>query len=370
MLPPIQRDILSLFLKRPEAFVDRNGLSTEIVHSFKIFWSALPMKYDVFGVGNALVDIQARISENWLASTGFDKGIMTLVDDAQQKAVLDRLAGTPLNRCAGGSAANTIVGVADFGGKAAYAGKVANDEVGEFFLNDMRKMGVTIEVKPAASGQSGTCAVLITEDAQRTMLTNLGVSATLTADDINEEEIRRAKYVYVEGYLLTSPNQKEAAYKAMNLAKQYGCKVAFTASDPFLCSMCRDEIWELLRGPVDLFFCNEEEAKSLTGKSDPIECAAELHKHCENVAMTLGANGSLLMNEGTAIPIEGVSVEAIDTTGAGDMYAAALLYGITNGMSWKQAGHLASHASARIVAQLGARMQHRFSQKEVASFMA
>ena len=115
MLPPIQRDTPSLFLKRPEAFVDRNGLSTEIVHSFKIFWSVLPMKYDVFGVGNALVDIQARISENWLASTGFDKGIMTLVDDAQQKAVLDRLAGTTLNRCAGGSAANTIVGVADFG---------------------------------------------------------------------------------------------------------------------------------------------------------------------------------------------------------------------------------------------------------------
>jgi sugar/nucleoside kinase (ribokinase family) len=200
------------------------------------------MKYDVFGVGNALVDIQARISENWLASTGFDKGIMTLVDDAQQKAVLDRLSGVPLNRCAGGSAANTIVAVADFGGKAAYAGKVAKDEVGEFFLRDMRKMGVAIEVPPAASGQSGTCAILITEDAQRTMLTNLGVSATLTVDDINEEEIKKATYVYVEGYLLTSPNQKEAAYKAMNLAKQYGCKVAFTASDPFLCNMCRDEI--------------------------------------------------------------------------------------------------------------------------------
>ena len=327
------------------------------------------MKYDVYGVGNALVDIQARVSDNWLASTGFDKGIMTLVDDAQQKTVLDRLAGTNLNRCAGGSAANTIVGVADFGGKAAYVGKVANDEVGEFFLNDMRKMGVTIEVAPATSGQSGTCAVLITEDAQRTMLTNLGVSATLTEDDINEEEIKRAKYVYVEGYLLTSPNQRAAAYKAMNVAKQFGCKVAFTASDPFLCNMCRDEIWELLRGPVDLFFCNEEEAKSLTGKSDPIECAAELHRHCENVAMTLGANGSLLMHEGTAIPIEGVTIDAVDTTGAGDMYAGALLYGITNGMGWKQAGHLASHAAARIVGQLGARMKNRFSAKEVAALM-
>jgi sugar/nucleoside kinase (ribokinase family) len=230
-------------------------------------------------------------------------------------------------------------------------------------------MGVTIEVAPATSGQSGTCAVLITEDAQRTMLTNLGVSATLTEDDINEEEIKRAKYVYVEGYLLTSPNQRAAAYKAMNVAKQYGSKVALTASDPFLCNMCREEIWELLRGPVDLFFCNEEEAKSLTGKTDPIECAAELHRHCENVAMTLGANGSLLMHEGTAIPIEGVTIDAVDTTGAGDMYAGALLYGITNGMGWKQAGHLASHAAARIVSQLGARMKNRFSAKEVAALM-
>lgn len=323
------------------------------------------MRYDVFGVGNALVDIQARVSDNWVAQTGFDKGIMTLVDDAQQQKVLGKLQGISLNRCAGGSAANTVVGVADFGGKAAYAGKVASDESGEFFLHDLRRMGVTIEVAAAGQGQTGTCAVLITEDAQRTMLTNLGVSATLSEEDINEEEIKRATYVYVEGYLLTNPGTRAAAYKAMNAAKLHGCKVAFTASDPFLCSMCRDEIWELVEGPVDLFFCNEEEAKSLTGKTDPIECAAELHRHAENVAMTLGANGSILMHEGTAIPIEGVTVNAIDTTGAGDMYAGALLYGITNGLSWKQAGHLASHAAARIVSQLGARMQNRFTAKEI-----
>ncbi len=327
------------------------------------------MQYDVFGVGNALVDIQARISDNWLSQTGFDKGIMTLVDDAQQQGVLSRLSGIHLNKCAGGSAANTIVGIADFGGRAAYAGKVSKDANGEFFLQDMRKMGVSIEVPPSPSGQTGTCAVLITEDAQRTMLTNLGVSATLSEDDIDEETIRRSRYVYVEGYLLTNPVQKAAAYKAMNLAKQYGNKVALTASDPFLCNLCRDEIWSLLEGPVDLFFCNELEAQSLTGKTDVIECAAAIHKHAENVAMTLGANGSLLMHEGKAIPIEGVPVEAIDTTGAGDMYAGALLFGITNGMSWKQAGHLASHASARIVSQLGARMKNRFSQKEIASFM-
>lgn len=323
------------------------------------------MKYDVYGVGNALVDIQAQVSDELLAATGFDKGIMTLVDDEQQQGVLNRLNGLSLNRCAGGSAANTIVGVADFGGKAAYVGKVAADETGEFFLKDMRDMGVTIEVNPAETGQTGTCGVLITEDAQRTMLTNLGVSATLTEADIDEDELRQAKYVYIEGYLLTGDTTKAAAYKAIELAKKNDVKVALTASDPFLVNLLKDELWQLVEGPVDLFFCNEEEAKSLTGQEDPIQCAAAIHEHAENVAMTLGANGSILMHGGEAIPIEGVTVDAIDTTGAGDMYAGGLLYGITNGLSWKDAGHLASHASARIVSQLGARMAQRFTAEEI-----
>lgn len=328
------------------------------------------MKYDVFGVGNALVDIQARVTDEWLMQTGYDKGIMTLVDDADQAAILGRLNGVPLNRCAGGSAANTIVGVADFGGKAAYAGKVSDDNIGHFFRKDMNELGVEIVAKPTASGQTGTCAVLITEDAQRTMLTNLGASSTLSPADIDEDAIRQSRIIYIEGYLLTGTTSKEAAYHAIGLAKKHGRKVAFTASDPFLCRMARDEIWALVEGPVDLFFCNEEEARSLTGKSSPIECAAELHRHAENVAMTLGPNGSILMHGGSAIPIEGVSVKAIDTTGAGDMYAGALLYGITNGMSWKQAGHLASHAAARVVSQLGARMQKKFSRQEIAEFMS
>lgn len=324
------------------------------------------MKYDVFGVGNALVDIQAQISDELLSQTGYDRGIMTLVDDAAQQAMLSRLNGCPLNRCAGGSAANTIMGVADFGGTAAYAGKVASDPLGDFFLEDMRKLGVAIEVPQADSGPTGTCAVLITPDAQRTMLTNLGVSATLDESDIREEEIRESRFVYVEGYLLTNESTRAAAFKAIDVAKRHGVLVALTASDPFLCDLCRDEIWQLVEGPVDLFFCNEQEAQSLTGKDDPIECAAELHRHSPHVAMTLGPNGSILMNDGQVIAIEGVATDAIDTTGAGDMYAGALLYGITNGMSLKQAGHLASHAAARIVSQLGARMERRFTPDEVA----
>lgn len=326
-------------------------------------------KIDVFGIGNALVDIQAQVDDRLLQRLELDKGIMTLVDESVQQKVLAELDGRPLNRCAGGSAANTIVGVAQFGGSAAFVGKVGNDATGEFFVEDMRKLGIQIDIDPAEQ-MTGTCAVLITEDAQRTMLTNLAASSTLTESDINENEpwIKDANYVYIEGYLLTGDSTKAAAYRAIELAKKHGTKVAFTASDPFLVNMIRDEIWSLIEGPVDLFFCNEEEAKSLTGKEDPISAAHVIHEHAENVALTLGEKGSIIMHGGEAFPIEGVQVKAVDTTGAGDMYAGGLLYGITHSMTWRQAGHLASHASARIVSHLGARMEQPFSPDEIQAF--
>lgn len=325
--------------------------------------------YDVVGVGNALVDIQTQVPDSVLRELDVEKGIMTLVDDAQQQTVLTKVARMPRNRCAGGSAANTIVAIAEFGGRAAYIGKVCRDEVGEFFLQDMRDMGVKIDVDLASEGQSGSCAVLITGDAQRTMLTNLGVSATLDPEDVDEEEIRQAKYVYVEGYLLTGESTKAAAMRAIELAKKHNVLVAFTASDPFLVNMLRDELWTLIDDHVDLLFCNEEEAKSLTGKDDYHECAAELHRHVGNVALTLGAEGSLVMHDGVMTKIAGVPCHAIDTTGAGDMYAGAFLYGITNGMTQAQAGNLASHAASRIVSQLGARLHHKFTPAEIEDLM-
>ncbi len=322
------------------------------------------MVYDVIGVGNSLVDIQARVSDEVLNQVGFDKGIMTLVDEATQLNVLTSLSGVEITRCAGGSAANTIMGVADFGGKASYVGKTGNDEIGSFFLADMRDGGVNIEVPPAA-GQSGTCVILITDDAQRTMLTNLAVSSTLGPDDIVEEEIAKAKYVYIEGYLFTGESTRAAAYKAIELAKKNHVKVAFTVSDPFLINLFRDEFWKLIEGPVDLLFCNLEEARSLTGKVDAIHCAQAIHDHAENVALTLGADGSIVMHESQVIPIEPAKIKAIDTTGAGDMYAAGILYGITNGLTWRQSGHLASRAAGRIVSQLGARLKVPFTKAEI-----
>ena len=323
------------------------------------------MSYDVYGVGNALVDIQAHVSDEVLAELDYAKGIMTLVDEDTQQQVLEIIGDVETHRCAGGSAANTIMGIADFGGKAAFCGKTAHDEIGEFFLKDMREGGVAIDVTPADDGQTGSCAVLITKDAQRTMLTSLGVSSSLSPDDIEEAEIKQAKYVYIEGYLFTGETTRAAALHAMELAKANNVKVAFTVSDPFLIQYHRDEFWKLIEGPIDLLFCNLEEARALTGKFDPIDCAYEIHQHTENVALTLGPEGSLLMHDGESIPIKGTQVQAIDTTGAGDMYAAGILYGITNGLTWKQAGHLASFAAGKVVAQLGARLQERITRAEM-----
>jgi sugar/nucleoside kinase (ribokinase family) len=322
------------------------------------------MTYDVYGVGNALVDVQSRIADSLLPELGFTKGVMTLVNEGMQTRVLSLLDGSAISRCAGGSAANTVMGVVDLGGKAAYAGKVGTDALGEFWLQDMRELGVAIEV-PQTAGQTGTCVVLITDDAQRTMLTHLGLSSTLGPDDISEAEIRQAKYVYIEGYLFTGESTKGAALKAIRLAKANGVKVAFTVSDPFLIGLHRELFWELIEGPVDLLFCNLEEARALTGHTDPVECAQHIHRHAADVALTFGADGSLLMHEGQVFPVEGVRVKAIDTTGAGDMYAAGVLYGITNGLSWPQAGHLASHAAARIVSQMGARLGRKFTRAEI-----
>lgn len=327
------------------------------------------MKHHVFGVGNALVDIQAQIPDSMLADVGFAKGIMTLIDNDVQKRVLGQLGGVSLHRCAGGSAANTIIGIAQLGGSVVYSSKVADDEIGRFFMSDLRKLGVVIDVPEKAGGQSGTCVVLITSDAQRTMLTNLAVSGELAPDDINVQHICDSEFIYVEGYLFGGEATKAAALKSIEIASANGVKSALTVSDPFLVNLFRDQFWELIKGPIDLLFCNLDEARSLTGKDDPEECARMIHEFSD-VALTMSGDGSLLMHDGDLIRIPGVPVEAIDTTGAGDMFAAGLLFGITNGLSWKQSGTLASHAASRVVGQLGARLAKPFTPEEVAAIVA
>ncbi len=326
------------------------------------------MALDVYGVGNALVDIEVHVSDEFLEEIDYAKGMMTLVDAETQKAILERLNGYSASRCAGGSAANTVFGVAGFGGKAAYSACIGRDEPGHVFQTDLTQLNVR-NLASVIDGASGTCLVLITDDAQRTMLTSLGVSAKLGPDDIDEEAIREAAYVYIEGYLFASEPTRSAALRAIDIASKHDTKVAFTVSDPFLIQYHRDEFWQLIEGPVDLLFCNLEESRALTGLFDAVDCAREIHAHAENVALTMGPDGSVLMHNGDVIPIEGVSVDAVDTTGAGDMYAAGILYGITNGLTWEQSGRLASHAAARVVSQLGARLKQPFTAEEIAQII-
>jgi sugar/nucleoside kinase (ribokinase family) len=322
------------------------------------------MAFDVFGIGNAIVDIQLKIDETFLQRIDVAKGLMTLVDAERQVEILGALAGQATHRCSGGSACNTMVGVADLGGTAAYAGKTASDDLGRFYVDDLRKVGISVPV-PAGEGATGTSVILITPDAQRTMLTHLGISATLAPSDVPADAIKKAQYLYVEGYLFPGDSTRAAALRAIEIAKEAGVKVALTISDPFVVNLQKDLFWQLIEGPVDLLFANLEEARALTGEHDPIEAARKIHRHATNVALTLSADGSLLMHGDELFPIEGVKANAIDTTGAGDMYAAGVLYGLTHGMSWKQAGHLGSHAAARIVSQMGARLERKFTKDEI-----
>ena len=327
------------------------------------------MTINVYGVGNAIMDLQVQCDDAFLAENSIEKGIMTLTSEEDQQKILAALQKHSVNTCSGGSAANTIVGIADMGGKVAYCGKVGSDNFGLAYATELQNLGIHFGAE-ASCESTGTCVVLITPDAQRTMLTNLGVSATLSPEDIDEDVLQTAEYVYVEGYLFAGDSTKAAALHAIALAKQHHVKVALTISDPFLVEICRDDFVRLIEHDVDLLFCNEDEAKALTGETDPIDAAHAIHKHCNNVALTLGKNGSIIMHEGEAIAIESVDVKAVDTTGAGDMYAAGVLYGITNGLSWAQAGHLGSHAAGKIVSQLGARLPAPLSQQEIQALLS
>jgi len=314
------------------------------------------MQLNIFAVGNAIMDIQVECDDAFLHAQGIDKGVMTLVDAARQSEILNALTGHELHYCSGGSAANTVVGVAEMGGATGYACLTGDDKHGTMYLNEMRRLGVHINTA-AARGTTGTCVVLVTPDAQRTMLTHLGVSADLRHHHIEAGDIARADYLYIEGYLFAADDTRHAALEAIRIATERNIKVALTLSDPFLINICRDAFTDLMEaGAIDLLFCNEAEAVALTNDHDPRQAASILARQVPHIALTLGASGSLIVDQGTMIDIDGVSANAIDTTGAGDMYAAGLLYGITHGYTWAEAGALASRSAARIVAQFGARL--------------
>jgi sugar/nucleoside kinase (ribokinase family) len=315
-------------------------------------------RYDVYGLGNALLDVECEVEPELLVELGIDKGVMTLLDEPSQNKILARLGNSTSKRTCGGSGANTIVAVSQFGGQAFYSCKVANDEPGEYYLQDLLQSGVdtNLKVHPPEPGITGKCLVFVTPDADRTMNTFLGISAGLSEIELVPAAIADSVYTYIEGYLVTGEMSKQAAIKAREIAVNAGQKVALTLSDQNMAKFFKQGLLDMLGSGVDLLFTNDSEAFELAGTQDLDSAIEYLKTISKTFALTLGAKGSLIFDGQTLLEIAPFPVKAIDTVGAGDMYAGGVLYGITNGMDWATAGRLGSLASARLVTIPGARM--------------
>lgn len=315
-------------------------------------------QYDVFGVGNALVDTLVTIDEQFLVDNQITKGVMTLVDSHRQGELLAALSDHHLELRSGGSAANTMVALANCGGTGCYTGKVANDTNGEFYKLDMEKAGIFFEVEPASAheGYTGTCVVLTTPDADRTMLTHLGISTTLSATDIDSERLHQSQIAYVEGYLWDGDSTKQACVHTMELAKQAGITTAFTYSDPFCVNRSRDDFEQLTRDYVDIVFCNHEEAIAFSGQDDPEQAIQTIGKLCSTVFMTWGAKGAIVCHQGSLATVPAFPVQPIDTNGAGDAFAAGTLYGLTHGYSLTKAARWGNYIASRMILEIGARL--------------
>lgn len=315
---------------------------------------------DVVGVGNAIVDVLATASDEFVAGQGLDKGSMSLID-ADRAQELYAMIGQSV-KASGGSAANTIAGIASFGGAAAYIGKVSHDELGSVFAEDMRSIGVSFEQTPATEGPAtAMCLVLVTPDAQRTMSTFLGVSALLEPDDVDPTVVQRAPLLFCEGYLWDADSAKQAIRKAMDLAIADGNKVALTLSDTFCIERHHEEFLELVAGPVEVLFANRAELTTLY-ECDLDTAVSKVADQVELACVTLSEEGSLLVSDGEIIKIEPELVgPVVDTTGAGDQYAAGVLYGLSRGMDLPTVGRLGSLAAGEVISHLGPRPERPLS---------
>ncbi len=312
-------------------------------------------KYDVLAIGNAIVDIIGRCNDAFLMKHGASKGGMRLVDAETVKSIYADMG--PGIEISGGSAANTMVGVASFGGRSTFIGKVADDEFGRIFAHDIKAAGVSFKTPPAKGGvPTARSLVLVTADGERTMNTFLGVSPELGDGEVDIAEVQAAKIVYLEGYLFDRPEAKAAFRRAADAAKAAGRQVALTLSDAFCVDRHRAEFLDLIKGPVDIMFANESELKSLY-KAQTFEDAARLVKAQTKIAvLTRGAKGSVILSGDKAVTVAPETVkQVVDTTGAGDLYAAGFLYGHAVGKPLDVCGRLGSIAAAEIISHIGAR---------------
>jgi sugar/nucleoside kinase (ribokinase family) len=310
---------------------------------------------DVTGVGNAIVDVLAKTEEAALDALGLKKGSMALIDAARADSLYEQMG--PAVEVSGGSVANSMAGIASLGGAAAYIGKVKGDQLGDVFAHDIRSAGVEFTTKKATGGPAtARCLVLVTPDGERTLNTYLGACVELGPEDIDESLIARSKVVYLEGYLWDPPRAKEAMLKAANLAHKHGQRVALSLSDGFCVARHRAEFARLIEDHVDILFANESEVSSLTETHDFEQAAAAVKDRCEVAVLTRGGKGAVILTHGERFEVPAERIEhVVDTTGAGDLFAAGFLYGFTHGYGPADSARLGAIAAAEIISHIGAR---------------
>lgn len=314
-------------------------------------------KYHVYGIGNALVDMEYEVDASDLEKLRIDKGVMTLVDEGHQAEIMEHLKEHHHQKGSGGSAANSVIAVSQFGGKGFYSCKVANDALGHFYMDDLIAGGVdTNHHTDKDHGHTGRCVVLVTPDTDRTMITHLGVSGGLSEKELVPEALRDSDYFYTEGYLVTSDSARDLSITAKGIAEEAGVKTAISLSDPNMVNYFKDGLMDMIGNGVDLVFANESEAMGMADSDDLNAAIAFLKTISKEFAITRGPAGALVYDGRDMIEIEPVKVTAVDTVGAGDMFAGAFLYGLTQGRGHKRSGDLAAAASAKLVTSLGPRI--------------
>lgn len=316
-------------------------------------------KYNVFGIGNALVDCVYMVDDKFLDDNNIEKGLMTLVDEKKQKSIIEKIKNFDSVIQSGGSVTNSVYTLSQLGGSGYVSVLVAEDEFGKIYLSDLKNSNVSTggTTYTTGDGMTGSCLVLTTPDAERTMNTCLSISSNFSIKNINLVDLKSSEYLYIEGYLVTSDVAMEAVHQSIEFSSKNDVKIALTFSDLAMVKYFKDNFKSILNNKVDLLFCNEDEAKTFSG-SDTLEDSIKyLVKLSSTLVVTLGKNGSLIYHNGEKITIDPYPTKAVDTVGAGDTFAGAFLYGITNGLSLKKSGELASLLSSKVVSKIGPRLE-------------
>lgn len=319
----------------------------------------------VYAIGNALVDIEVNVTEDKLIQMGIEKGVMTLIDEEKVDSILSAIP-SPKARACGGSACNTIFGATQLGTPTAFSGRVANDDYGQFYIQTLMDNNIQTQFtldqhqKIGNTGKTGICIVLITPDADRTLTTFLGESAHFSKEDVNESLLLHSEWVYIEGYLTTSSSSLEAALYAKSLAHRHQKKIAVTFSDPNVVHFCRDGFNALLdngpNGPIDLLFCNEQEALTYTEATTISDALPLLKTFAKQFAITLGEKGAIIFDGTECHDITAPSAKAIDTNGAGDLFAGCVFAGFYQNKDLADSAQLGCYAASQLVMQYGPRM--------------